>query len=332
MEHSETTIIGAGLAGLTAATYLPGDRVQIIEQDPDVGGRLATIQLGDATFDHGAQFFTVRSDEFRGDVDRWLELGLVEEWCQGFAEIDGYPRYRVAGGMNQLARHLASELSASGVEVVTDRQVKSVAPGETGWRVNTNKPGGGTPERVESAAVLLTPPVPHSMALLSAGGVDVDDEYRDLLADFGYHKVIALLAVLDRSPGLADPGALQQPDDPTFSFVADNQAKEISAAPAVTFHTAHQLSAELWSASDDEIAAALLGPAGALLGSARIVEHHIQRWDSSGPLAPYPERCLLAATSPGPLVLAGDGFGTSKVEGAYLSGRAAAETIRASLA
>jgi predicted NAD/FAD-dependent oxidoreductase len=42
--------------------------------------------------------------------------------------------------------------------------------------------------------------------------------------------------------------------------------------------------------------------------------------------ASYPERCLVAAKEP-PLVFAGDGFGSPKVEGAALSGLAAADAL-----
>ena len=107
-----TVIIGAGLSGLMAARSLhdAGVEVTVIDKGRGVGGRLATRRIGDARFDHGAQFFTVRSDEFRSHVDGWLAAGVVREWCRGFGENDGHPRYVGAGGMTSLAKHLASGL------------------------------------------------------------------------------------------------------------------------------------------------------------------------------------------------------------------------------
>jgi hypothetical protein len=319
-------IVGAGLAGLTAARRLAGDPggVLVVEARRTVGGRLATRRIGRATLDHGAQFFTVRSGELRAQVDLWLEAGLVEEWCRGFSEIDGYPRYRVAGGMQALAHHLRAELAASGVELVTGHRVGALVPGPDGWSAIYDGP---TREPVEAAAAVITPPIPQSLELLRAGGAALDPGVRSALESVAFHRVLALLAVLDRPPGLAAPGALQQPEDPTFTFVADNQAKGVSDVPAVTFHTAHALSAELWARSDAEVADALLPPARELVAPAEIVTHQLVRWRYAGPVTPRTERCLVAAEEPGPLVLAGDGFGGSKVEGAFLSGLAAGEAL-----
>ena len=61
------------------------------------------------------------------------------------------------------------------------------------------------------------------------------------------------------------------------------------------------------------------------LGPATVQEIQVKRWRYSGPVQAHPEPALTIATRPGPLVLAGDGFGGSKVEGAFLSGLAAAD-------
>jgi predicted NAD/FAD-dependent oxidoreductase len=72
--------------------------------------------MGNGTFDHGAQFFNVRSERFERPVAGWLEAGVVEEWTRGFADAegrhnnDGYPRYRGSEGMNSVPKHLACRL------------------------------------------------------------------------------------------------------------------------------------------------------------------------------------------------------------------------------
>lgn len=334
MASWSVVIVGGGLAGLSAAQELVdtavaageslAGRVAVVEAGRSAGGRLATRTIDRAVLDHGAQFFTVRSDTLQARVDQWLADGAVEEWCRGFAEIDGFPRYRAAGGMLALAAHMRRRLEGAGVEIVTGRRVAAVLSDGEKWVTTYH---GATREPDEAAALIATPPVPQILELLRDGAVAVPAEHRERLESFTYHRVLALLAVLDRSPGLPAPGAIQQPDDPVFSFVADNQAKGISPVPAVTFHTAHALSAELWDLSDDEVVARLTEPARTYLGGAEVTSLQLKRWRHTGPVTPWPEPCLTIADRPGPLVLAGDGFGTSRFEGAYNSGLAAARAV-----
>ncbi|MFN3164316.1 MAG: FAD-dependent oxidoreductase, partial [Pseudohongiellaceae bacterium] len=59
-------IVGAGLAGIAAARQLaPLADVTVFEKSRGPGGRMATRRAGDFQFDHGAQFFTARTESFR---------------------------------------------------------------------------------------------------------------------------------------------------------------------------------------------------------------------------------------------------------------------------
>ena len=59
-------VIGAGLAGLACARTLAqaGRKVTLFEQEGHVGGRMASYESPFGTFDHGAQYFTVRDARF----------------------------------------------------------------------------------------------------------------------------------------------------------------------------------------------------------------------------------------------------------------------------
>lgn len=310
-----TAIVGAGLAGLVAAQELlaRGHDVVVFEAGPVAGGRLATATVGHATFDHGAQFFTTRSDRFTAFVADLVAGGVVYEWCQGFNEADGYPRYAAHGGMAALADHLAA-----GVDVRLGVSVQSVRPqtGRPGAIVETS---GGP---LEVAAAILTPPVPVSLGLLA--GVTPNAA----LADVAYHRVLAVLVTLAGPSALPAPGARQLTDGP-FSFVSDNRQKGISSHTAVTLHAAHGLSAQRWGATDDEIIAELVAEARPWLGNEPVIDTRLERWLHSGPVQPWPEPCHAVTDN---IVLAGDAFAGPKVEGAFLSGAAAAEAVAAQLA
>ncbi len=324
-------IVGAGMAGLTAARRLQaaGAQVQLLDKGRGVGGRMATrrIAIGEeatAVCDHGAQFFTVRDARFEGIVRGWVAAGVAREWTRGFADVagrareDGHPRYCGIGGMNGIARHLAA-----GLDVRVSEQVESIALRETGWRVTTRLFPEGS-RTIDADALLLTPPVPQSLALLAAGQIPLPDAAREKLAALRYDPCIAVLAALDAPSRLPFPGAMQLNQDP-LQWIADNQRKGTSDVPAVTIHATPGFSAANWDAPLEATGETLLQAAAPWIG-ARAVVTQVHRWRYSQPVALHPEPCLFLA-EPAPLLFAGDAFGGPRVEGAVLSGLAAAEQL-----
>ena len=205
------TVIGAGLSGLVAARSLAsrGHSVIVLDKGRGVGGRLATRRIGEAVFDHGAQFFTVRDPKFQALVDGWLAADVVRVWCHGFgAEQDGFPRYVGSAGMTSIAKHLAM-----GLDVRTSSLVFSVLPAANGGWTTTLDTG----EAFDSDAVILTAPIPQSFGFAFTGGVEFPEELRTI----DYDRTLGLLVALDGSPAIPSPGALQNPDG-VFSFVGVN--------------------------------------------------------------------------------------------------------------
>jgi renalase len=320
-------VVGAGMSGLVAAESLSatGWRVVVLDEGRSPGGRVATRRMGGGTFDHGAQFFTVRSERFERFVAGWLEAGVVEEWTRGFADAegrhdnDGYPRYRGSEGMSSIPRHLARTLDVRTAERVVDANVR-----EGAWEVRTES---GTSET--GAALLLTAPVPQSLALVGSGGSELPDGARRKLEDISYAPCLALLALLDGPTGVPEPGGMQIKVEP-LDWIGDNQRKGISESPAVTIHAGPAWSHEYFEAGEKEITACLLSFAGERLASdlaPRTVQTSISRWRYAWVTQPHPEPCLAASCDP-PLLFAGDAFGGAKVEGAVLSGLAAADRLR----
>lgn len=311
-------IVGAGLSGLVAACELDADHdVVLIERAPSVGGRLATRRIGDAVVDHGAQFFTVRGEAFRTRVDDWVARGLVREWCRGFyGRHDGHPRYIGTRGMNSLAKDLAAGLACR-----TGQLAFSLRRNEDGWTVVIDD--GST---LDADAVVLTPPVAQSWSLLVQSELPVPEE----LFRTPYHRTIALLTVLDRPSAVPEPGGIQLDPadaDNAFGFIADNQAKGISAVPAVTFHATQPWSVQHWDDDTDRLRDLLLTRAAPWIGSAAVVEAQVKKWRFAGPTTPWPDPCWVDDEHG--VVLAGDIFAGPKIEGAHDSGLAAADAVRA---
>lgn len=307
-------VVGAGIAGLTAARTLvgAGHDVRLVDKGRGPGGRMATRRLGSATVDHGAQFFTARSDEFAAFVAPWLADGLVYEWCRGFSGAgDGYPRYAVRGGMNALAKRLAE-----GLDVRCPQLVFAIRDGDSAtWSVVTDD-GVAHP----ADAVVVTCPLPQAYSLLVTASVEVPEA----LWRTEYDRTLALLAVLDRPSSVPAPGGVQGAAG--FTFVGDNQAKGLSAVPALTLHADPAWSEAHWDDERGDALQLLLSAARPWIGDAAVVQSQLKRWRFATPRTIWPDRCWVAPGN-SPLVIAGDAFAGPKVEGAVLSGLAAAAAI-----
>jgi len=328
MEHvvTDVLVVGAGLTGLMAAHVLQerGLGVTLVDKGRSVGGRLATRRIGPGKADHGAQFFTVRSPEFESWVDGWIADGLVYRWSTGWSDgslvpatADGHPRYAVQGGMNALAKHLAR-----GLDTRVGVRLASVNPDGGGWR--SEDEGGRI---YVSQALLLTAPVPQSLALLDAGNVQLEPEDRRLLEPIDYAPCLAGLFQVDGSVHLPEPGALQQPGA-AISWISDNQRKGISPdAAIITVHAGPDFSRRLFDRSDAEALAELEAGLRPFLDQQTvIVEAQLKRWSYALPTVLHSDRCLVATGLP-TLVFAGDAFGGPRIEGAALSGLFAGQVV-----
>ncbi|MEZ4673325.1 MAG: FAD-dependent oxidoreductase [Caldilineaceae bacterium] len=168
----------------------------------------------------------------RRQVERWQADGLVYIWGTGWSDgslvttpDDGHPRYAIHGGMNALARTVAGQLVANGVTILTERCVTKVTQAGAGWRVSDE-----TGALYTASALVLTPPVPQSLALLDAGDVALASADRAALEAVTYAPCLCALFWLEGKITLPAPGALQRPGT-DISWIADNQAKGLSPMP-----------------------------------------------------------------------------------------------------
>ena len=145
-------VVGAGMAGIACARTLvqAGHRVTVFEKSAGLGGRMATRRSAFGTFDHGAQYFTVRDARFA----RALETvpGQCKRWsANAVSVLDELGRVTAAGlptreahwvpvpGMNALARAWAQPLvEARQVELETRvMRLERDALDATRWQLRT---------------------------------------------------------------------------------------------------------------------------------------------------------------------------------------------------
>ncbi len=331
VKQTDVLIVGAGIAGLMAATALQdqGVRVIVLDKSRGVGGRLATRRVGTAVLDHGAQYFTARHPAFQALVRQWEADGLVSCWFEkpGAIPLDqdaadagqaaSEPCYVVPGGMTRLAKALAEPLTVH----LNQRAMLLQRHGE-GYRIQTEAGVNYQADRV-----ILTAPLPQSIALLESGAIDVAPELLERLMGVTYDPCLALLAVLDRPPMLPAPGGFL-PDSEIVGWVADNHQKGVSPnGYGLTVQASPVYSTAHYQLSDAELADILMREASPWLGDAVILAWQMKRWTYALARNTLSELFMQVNESPA-LLLAGDAFGGPRVESAALSGLAAAQAVR----
>ena len=144
MKH--IAIIGAGLSGLTLATQLADiAHITVFEKHDHVSGRMATREHDGYTYDHGAQFFTVKHPAFQRLIEDMLMQGAVARWDAKFAEIDGvhvracrdwdagFPHYVGVPGMASGGQWMAMQLQQRGVQILCNTQVGALHKTQGAW-------------------------------------------------------------------------------------------------------------------------------------------------------------------------------------------------------
>ena len=303
-------IIGAGLAGLTAARGLSeaGHGVTLFDKARGPGGRMSTRRTetaqGMAFFDHGAQYFTVRDAGFAETVARWEAEGAAARWpAAGDQAWVGTP------GMNAIIK-----AEAAGHDVRWNCRIESIARDGAGWRF-VHDGGSETFDAAiiavpaEQVAPLLAEHAPEWAALAEA---TVSQPCWTVMASFAERIDYSL-------DTLRDSGAI--------GWAARNSAKPGRTGPEswVIQGSPGWSAAHLEHDADSVITALmaeLMAATGAALPEALVVQAHRWRYALSGSAG----RTMLWNMETR-LGVSGDWLIGPRIESAWASGRALAAAM-----
>jgi renalase len=328
-------VVGSGMAGASCAQALVacGFDVTVFDKSRGIGGRMATRRVEwvdaqglphEASFDHGAPWFTATQRRFQALLERAGRSGHVQRWRQRvYASFPGWPTREVivpTPGMPALCRHLLEGATLRLGVAVTRLQREA-----DGWHLALaeGKPAGPF-DRVIVA-------IPAAQAALLVAGHR--DDWADAFGEIRMAPCWTLMAVTDDLDWDWDAA---EPDRGPLALVIRNDRKPGRGdAGGSAQWVAHATSA--WSTAhlEDEpasVRAVLTEALEKLLpgGSARHW-HHLgaHRWRYAN---------LLQTTTRGPacgwdgglgLGVCGDAFGNGTVEAAWRSGDEMADAVAA---
>ncbi|MCA0971154.1 FAD-dependent oxidoreductase [Halobacillus litoralis] len=316
MQNYEITIVGAGLAGITAARRLKKqgrDRILLVDKSTSVGGRLATRRVANGKADHGAQFFTVRTDELNEDVEDWLEKGWIRHWYG-----EDYPRYTAVDGMNRLAKQLSE-----GFDTLLQSKVVEIKRQDGFYKLIDDQ--GKT---WKSEKVLLTMPVPQVVQLMKDSQLNVPVETMKQLKSIAFEPTYVGIFHFQHATSLPGSGQVDQDLPDGMERIVDHQKKEISDDVIVSIYMTGDWSRRHYG--EDYVMGLMKEKAASYLDFDDIQSEQLKRWRYAQAnkviRSPY-----LDLTGEGTLVCAGDAFlrendsaGRTRFESAYLSGKDAA--------
>jgi predicted NAD/FAD-dependent oxidoreductase len=296
-------VVGAGIAGVACARVLAsaGVALRVLDRAPEVGGRMASPRLAGRPVDLGAAYFTVRDPGFAQVVERWRAAGLARPWSDTLTVLAGPGRDRAAGPMRWAApaglQSLVADL-ADGLPVELGRRVRRVGPGP---RVD------GEPAEL----VVLAMPDPEARAL-----VEPASPAAAAVAGPPWSPAIAVAAGWRDREWPELPAAFVN-DHPVLTAVADDGDRRGDRAPVLVAHTTDRV-AEEYRADPERAVPAVLAALRELLDvTSAPLWTHIRLWRLASPGQARNRPFHLGDDG---VAVAGDGWGSPRVETAWRSG------------
>ena len=131
MAAQHIAIVGAGMAGITAARTLAqaGHQVMVFDKSSGAGGRMATRRSPFGGFDHGAQYFTVRDPRMALALQTVPDsLTHCRPWSANAVRVLRDQHERAMAAMNEMLSSTATDFqqTAQDMRLTAQQVVKDI--------------------------------------------------------------------------------------------------------------------------------------------------------------------------------------------------------------
>lgn len=318
MHNTQILIIGAGLAGLTAARLLrdAGKNVIVIDKARQPGGRMATRNSEHGDFDHGAQYLTNRTPEFSALLNPMVQSGALAAWKPS-GKDSARPWWVVQPRMSDFGAHLAH-----GLPCRLQTEAMRISRPAQGYEVHARTGDGAEIVLCANHVVAAIPAAQASNLLEPADAAFAALDKVDMAPCWA-----AMLAFEKRMPAV--PDMIRAMDDQTLALVVRNSSKPGRSGETFVLHATPR-----WSRAHIKDDSAMVAPA--LLEAMRRVSGlgadlpypiHItaKRWLYA--LVETPLDAPFLANADNTLFACGDWCIGARIEAAHESGLAVARHI-----
>lgn len=308
-ELYDCLIVGAGISGLACAHELMrlGKSVLVLEKSKGVGGRMACRRIWETRADHGAQYFTVRDQQFEKVCSSLAEtVGLINV---GWDEKD---RWVSPLGMSALPKAYSE-----GVDVVLSCEVNSVVRADKVWEI-TSVDG----QAYRAHHLVMSSPVPQSLYLLR--------DYREQIIGFSelekisYDRTLTLLLAVEAADDEFN-FVEKYVSNEVILYLANQKNKQLSNKLVLSIHSTDAFARAYWDEDPSVWSTRMIEELRSQF-SFTVLDRYVHRWKFSTVRTPYAKGNFYYDRSLA-LSLVGDGFIAPRVESAFLSGYQAAQEI-----
>lgn len=326
----KVAVIGAGLSGLACASALESREfdVRLFDKGRGPGGRSSTrrVHLEDTEvgFDHGAQYFTARDSDFATLVASWEKLGVAQRWdgrivaigeSGRFEASSSQTRYVGTPAMSALCEHLASN--------------QDVRCGVTVGRIVSGARGVEMLDIDEQSLgaydfVVCTAPPAQAASLLG----DVAPTLASRAAAVRMQPCWAVMAAFDTPLDVPFDGAFVNQGSLSWMARTSSKPGRLETPDQWVLHGSAAWSTEHLEDPGASVAEALLDACFDATGRSERapVWARAHRWRYAMAENPLEVGCLFDASKR--ILACGDWTHGNRIEGAVLSGLAAARQVR----